>query len=159
MSECSFRNEIVTAILIRVSQKRFGFAISAVLHWPLVLGAEVPEKPGKHNLVCSNHCEGGRLTNHHDCAATFDFPQAVSKDLELHHSEHTHKTQVTWCRTWTRKDARTSALTKRWTMDQVPDVVFPKHGPTFGPRLWCSTMLSRDAWNSSIHRSGQCSYQ
>ena len=27
---------------------------------------------------------------------------------------------------------------------QVPDVVFPKHGPTFCPRLWSSTVLPRE---------------
>ena len=72
----------------------------------------MPGKPGKHSLVCSNHFEGGRLTRHHDCAAAFDFPKRPStlcafvrrqrsswqrrrNDLELHHSEQTHKTQVT----------------------------------------------------------------
>ena len=32
---------------------------------------------------------------------------------ELHYSKHTYKTQVTWYRTWTPKDARTRALTSR----------------------------------------------
>ena len=32
---------------------------------------------------------------------------------------------------------------------QVPDVVFPKHGPTFCPRLWSSTMLLRGGTRGS----------
>ena len=72
--------------------------------------------------------------------------QRCLDDLELHHSKHTHKTQVKRYPTWTRKDARTSALTKSRILArhyQIPDVVLPKHGPTFGPRLWSSTMLLR----------------
>ena len=35
---------------------------------------------------------------------------------------------------------------------QVPDVVFPKHGPTFYPRLWSSTMLLRGGTRGSTVR-------
>ena len=38
----------------------------------------------------------------------------------------------------------------------VPDVVFPKHGPTFCPRLWSSTMLLRGGTRRWILRSRQC---
>ena len=40
---------------------------------------------------------------------------------------------------------------------QVPDVVFPKHCPTFCPRLLSSAMLSRSGTRAWIHRSRQCS--
>ena len=35
---------------------------------------------------------------------------------------------------------------------QVPDVVFPKHDPTFCPRLWSSTMLLRGGTRGSTVR-------
>ena len=42
---------------------------------------------------------------------------------------------------------------------QVPDVVFPKHGPTFCPRLWASTMLLRGGTRGSTVRGNVVIYQ
>ena len=69
------------AILSWVSQRAQYVASPYQLYWPLVEGAEVPGKPGKQSLVCSNHFEGGRLTNHRNRAATFDFSQAVTSGM------------------------------------------------------------------------------
>ena len=77
-------------------------------------------------------------------------------DQEIYHSNRTHKTKVTWYRMWTRKKAHTSALTKAASLSfgryQVPDMVFPKHGPTFCSRLWPRTMLLRGGIHGSTVR-------
>ena len=75
---------------------------------------------------------------------------------------HNHnKTQVTCYRTWTRKDARTSALTKAMSLLDAMHTKFLTWSSlnmaqlsvlAFGP-AWCF-----ERWSSWIHRSRQCSY-
>ena len=83
--------------------------------------------------------------------------QRYRDDLELHHSEHrhTHKTQVTWhvdTEGHTHECSDKSICISLLGRYQVPDVVFPKHGPTFCPRLWSSTMLARGGTRGSTVR-------